>query len=92
VPLLRARPGGTLRAGFDGKAETDSSAGDEFGPDSFGHLGFTGTSLWCDPAAGVVAVILTNRVSPSRDNVAIRSVRPPLNGALHRLGRAVSST
>jgi CubicO group peptidase (beta-lactamase class C family) len=85
-PILRERPGGTLRAGFDGRSASGSSAGDAFGPRSFGHLGFTGTSLWCDPDAGVVAVILTNRVNPTRDNVAIRSVRPSLNDALHDCG------
>jgi CubicO group peptidase (beta-lactamase class C family) len=47
-------------------------------------LGFTGTSLWCDPDADVVSVILTNRVCPTRDNVEIRRVRPPLNDALFR--------
>jgi CubicO group peptidase (beta-lactamase class C family) len=70
----------------DGRSASGSSAGDAFGPRSFGHLGFTGTSLWCDPDAGVVAVILTNRVNPTRDNVAIRSVRPSLNDALHDCG------
>jgi CubicO group peptidase (beta-lactamase class C family) len=82
-PLVRVRQGGTLRAGFDGRSPEGSSAGSRFGPRSFGHLGFTGTSLWCDPDAGVVAVILTNRVNPSRENVAIRAVRPLLNDVLH---------
>jgi CubicO group peptidase (beta-lactamase class C family) len=81
-PLVRPRPGGALRAGFDGRSDGGSSAGPAFGPRAFGHLGFTGTSLWCDPDADVVAVILTNRVNPSRDNVAIRRVRPVLNEAL----------
>jgi CubicO group peptidase (beta-lactamase class C family) len=84
LPLVRPRPGSTLRAGFDGRSPEGSSAGRAFGPHSFGHLGFTGTSLWCDPDAGAVAVILTNRVSPSRDNVAIRAERPLLNGELFK--------
>jgi CubicO group peptidase (beta-lactamase class C family) len=86
-PLVRRRPGGTLRAGFDGRADEGSSAGTAFGPYAFGHLGFTGTSLWCDPDAGVVTVILTNRVSPSRNNVAIRRARPIINDALFRAAR-----
>ena len=45
--LIAERPGGTLRAGFDGRSPQGSSAGERFGPRSFGHLGFTGTSL-CD--------------------------------------------
>jgi CubicO group peptidase (beta-lactamase class C family) len=80
--LVVTRAGGTLRAGFDGRASEGSSAGSRFGSRSFGHLGFTGTSLWCDPDADIVAVILTNRVSPSRENVGIRSARPLLNDAL----------
>ncbi len=52
------------------------------GPRTFGHLGFTGTSLWCDPDLGVVAVILTNRVHPTRTHVAIREARPKLGDLL----------
>ncbi len=74
--LVRERPGGTLRAGFDGKSEVSSSAGVRLGGRSFGHLGFTGTSLWLDPDAAVVVALLTNRVFPSRGNTAIREARP----------------
>jgi CubicO group peptidase (beta-lactamase class C family) len=76
--LVRPRPGGTLRAGFDGKsaAPESSSAGERMGPRAFGHLGFTGTSLWIDPDARVVVALLTNRVCPSRDHLAIRAARP----------------
>ena len=88
-PLIRVRSGGTLRAGFDGRAEVGSAAGSRFGPHTFGHLGFTGTSLWCDPDSGVVAVILTNRVSPTRDNIAIRRIRPLLGDALHEVSCAL---
>jgi serine-type D-Ala-D-Ala carboxypeptidase len=80
--LCRPRPLGTLRAGFDGKAAEASAAGANFGPKSFGHLGFTGTSVWCDPEATVIAVILTNRVNPTRENVEIRKARPLLHDAL----------
>jgi CubicO group peptidase (beta-lactamase class C family) len=83
--LVQARPGGTLRAGFDGKSAEGSSAGTHFGPRSFGHLGFTGTSLWCDPDAGIVVVVLSNRVSPTRDNVLHRQYRPRLSDALFLL-------
>jgi CubicO group peptidase (beta-lactamase class C family) len=80
--LVRARPGGTLRAGFDGKSEAGSSAGALTGPQTFGHLGFTGTSLWCDPGAGIATVLLTNRVHPTRDNARIRAARPLVHDAL----------
>jgi CubicO group peptidase (beta-lactamase class C family) len=80
--LTRPRTGGTLRAGFDGKSDHGSSAGESFGSDAIGHLGFTGTSLWIDPTAGVAVVLLTNRVHPSRENTAIRAVRPAAHDAL----------
>lgn len=81
-PLLRIRPGGTLRAGFDGKSGAGSSAGTLSGPETFGHLGFTGTSLWCDPAAEIACALLTNRVHPTRDNPRIRAARPLVHDAL----------
>jgi CubicO group peptidase (beta-lactamase class C family) len=80
--LVRPRPGGTLRAGFDGKSDAGSSAGSRFGARAFGHLGFTGTSLWVDPDAAIVAVVLTNRVHPTRDNIRIREARPGVHDAL----------
>ena len=39
----------------------DSTAGDALDPRSFGHLGFTGTSLWIDPSRKMIASLLTNR-------------------------------
>ena len=41
-----------------------SSAGRFFSPRSFGHTGFTGTSIWIDPERGLFVVLLTNRVNP----------------------------
>lgn len=83
-PLVKPRPGGSLRAGFDGKSASASSAGSLSGPQTFGHLGFTGTSLWCDPGAGVAVALLTNRVHPTRDNPRIRAARPEVHDALFR--------
>ncbi len=80
--LVRERPGGTLRAGFDGKSLEGSSAGTRMGSRTVGHLGFTGTSLWVDPDAGVVVSLLTNRVCPTREHVAIRAARPWAHDAL----------
>lgn len=89
--LVRPRHGGTLRAGFDGKSDGGSMAGTHAGPRTFGHLGFTGTSLWIDPDAEAVVVLLTNRVHPTRDNMAIRAARPVAHDALFELAaRAVS--
>lgn len=80
--LVRERPGGTLRAGFDGKSDSGSSAGSRMGPRAFGHLGFTGTSVWLDPDARVAVGLLTNRVFPTRENLAIREARPWAHDAL----------
>jgi len=44
-----------------------SSAGRFASKRAFGHTGFTGTSLWVDPEGGWFAVLLTNRVHPSRE-------------------------
>ena len=41
----------------------ESSAGRYASPRSFGHTGFTGTSLWADPERGLFVVLLTNRVN-----------------------------
>jgi CubicO group peptidase (beta-lactamase class C family) len=45
-----------------------SSAGDFFSAPSFGHTGFTGTSIWIDPELDLFVVLLTNRVNPTREN------------------------
>jgi len=76
------RPGGTHRLGWDGKAEHGSAAGRSIDADAFGHLGFTGTSLWCDPRRQLVMVLLSNRVAVSSDNAAIRAFRPLFHEAI----------
>jgi CubicO group peptidase (beta-lactamase class C family) len=81
-PLVRGRPGGSLLAGFDSKSGDSPSSGSRFGPRTFGHLGFTGTSLWMDPDAKLVGVLLTNRVHPTRAHVAIRRARPATYDAI----------
>ncbi len=40
----------------------------EYGPESYGHTGFTGTFFWVDPERDIYVVLLTNRVYPSRSN------------------------
>lgn len=76
------RPGGSHRLGWDGKAEEGSAAGSLIDANAFGHLGFTGTSLWCDPRRQVVTVLLSNRVALSDDNAAIRAFRPVFHDAV----------
>ena len=81
-PLVRTRPGGSLLAGFDRRSGETPTSGSLFGPRTFGHLGFTGTSLWIDPDAELVGVLLTNRVHPSREALAIRAARPAVYDAM----------
>lgn len=81
-PLLRRRSGGTLRAGFDGKSEASSCAGEFSSTEAFGHLGFTGTSFWCDPNHRIAVVLLSNRVCPTRDNARIKRARPLVHDLL----------
>ena len=61
--------------GWQGKDPYESPAGDLFGEKSFGHTGFTGTSLWVDPDKDLYAVLLTNRVHPSRNGVGMARAR-----------------
>ncbi|AKT38350.1 serine hydrolase domain-containing protein [Chondromyces crocatus] len=82
APLLRPRPGGSLRAGFDSRSGPTPSSGNRFGHATFGHLGFTGTSLWIDPDAQLVGVLLTNRVHPTRTTDTIRRARPAAYDAI----------
>ncbi len=59
----------TRALGWDTKSpEGYSSAGQYFSANSFGHTGFTGTSMWIDPDAELFVILLTNRVYPTREN------------------------
>ncbi len=60
----------------------NSSSGRYFSPRSFGHLGFTGTSIWIDPDRQLFVILLTNRVYPTRDNDKIAAVRPAVHDAV----------
>jgi CubicO group peptidase (beta-lactamase class C family) len=64
------------------RSETGSSSGRLFGPRSFGHTGFTGTSLWVDPDRELIVVLLTNRVYYGRDPEGIIAFRPRLHDAV----------
>ena len=56
-----------------------SSSGSYLSPESFGHLGYTGTSLWIDPKQELEVVLLSNRVHLSRTNEIIRAFRPMIH-------------
>jgi beta-N-acetylhexosaminidase len=62
---------------------TDPAAmGHFFSPHSFGHYGYTGTSLWMDQERGLFIILLTNRVNPTVENIKIRQVRPALHDSV----------
>jgi CubicO group peptidase (beta-lactamase class C family) len=74
-------PGSSRALGWDTPSDP-SSAGRYFSTRSYGHTGFTGTSLWIDPELELIAVLLTNRVHPTRENIAIRRLRPAIHDAV----------
>ncbi|MDH5642283.1 MAG: serine hydrolase [Nitrospira sp.] len=61
-----------------------SSSGQFFSQTSFGHLGFTGTSVWIDPSCELEVVLLSNRVHPTRKNEEIRAFRPLIHDLAYR--------
>ena len=60
----------------------DSTSGKYFSPRSFGHLAFTGCSIWIDPEKELFVVLLTNRVHPTRDNDQMPRLRRNLHNAI----------
>lgn len=75
-------PPGTSRAlGFD-TPSPPSQSGQYFGARAFGHLGYTGTSLWIDPDQQLAVTLLTNRTWPHRESKAIQQVRPRFHDAI----------
>ena len=61
-----------------------SSAGGYFSAGSFGHLGYTGTSIWVDPEQELAVALLSNRVHPTRKNEAIREFRSLIHDLVYR--------
>ena len=75
-------PAGTSRAlGWD-TPSAPSQSGKYFSPSSFGHLGYTGTSLWIDLERQLSVTLLTNRTWPDCSNHAIKQVRPRFHDAV----------
>ena len=72
----------TRALGWDTKSPEHSSAGHLFSDISYGHTGFTGTSLWTDPTRNLFVVFLTNRVYPTRKDLKILRVRPLVHDAV----------
>jgi serine-type D-Ala-D-Ala carboxypeptidase len=77
-----AAPEGTSRAlGWDTPSDP-SQSGRHFSARAYGHLGYTGTSLWIDPERQLSVTLLTNRTWPDCANQAIKQVRPRFHDAV----------
>jgi CubicO group peptidase (beta-lactamase class C family) len=60
---------------------------------AFGHTGFTGTSIWIDPARDLFVILLSNRVNPTRNNPRIVRVRTALiDGVVAAIEASSTST
>lgn len=86
VRQFTSRSGNAPRAlGWDLRSPgSGSSAGNLFSLSSWGHLGFTGTSIWVDPEKELAVIMLSNRVYPSSENIGIRKFRPLLHDTVVR--------
>ncbi|HEX2522699.1 MAG TPA: serine hydrolase, partial [Terriglobia bacterium] len=77
--------------GWDIQSSYSSSKGSFFSPSSFGHTGYTGTSLWIDPQTQTFLIILTNRVHPDgKGNV--KELRTELADIVGRMFQSTSPT
>lgn len=75
-------PPGTSRAlGWDTPSQP-SQSGKYFSSRSYGHLGYTGTSLWIDPDRQLSVTLLTNRTWPDRGSQSIKQFRPAFHDAV----------
>ena len=74
-------PDSSRALGWDTPSEP-SSSGAYFSVESYGHTGFTGTSMWIDPERELFALLLTNRVHPTRENRKLYDVRPKFHDAI----------
>ena len=70
--------------GWDTKSPEGSSAGKYFSLLSYGHTGYTGTSVWTDPLVNTFVILLTNRVYQTRKNNKLSQVRPLIHDAVYQ--------
>jgi CubicO group peptidase (beta-lactamase class C family) len=64
------------------------SAGRELSPRAFGHTGFTGVSVWCDPEKGNVYGLLTNRNHPAQRETDLHPLRRRFHALASRIGES----
>jgi len=75
------RSGYARTLGWD-RVSRPSSSGQYFSEAAYGHLGYTGTSLWIDPVKRLSITLLTNRTWPDRKSEAIKQIRPAFHDAV----------
>ena len=81
--FTQRHPGHSRALGWDLRSlNGPSSSGQYFSPGTYGHLGYTGTSIWIDPEKDLAVITLTNRVHPSSENIKIRTFRPLLHDTI----------
>jgi CubicO group peptidase (beta-lactamase class C family) len=76
-----APPGTSHGLGWDTPTQA-SQSGRHFSSRSYGHLGYTGTSLWIDPERQLSVTLLTNRTWPDRGSQSIKQIRPAFHDAV----------
>jgi CubicO group peptidase (beta-lactamase class C family) len=74
---------GDWRLGSMVPSKPVSSCGQYFSDQSWGHLGFTGTSFWVDPKVDLSVVILSHRTYPGRDNKSFNILRPLIHDRIY---------
>lgn len=62
-----------------------SASGQFFSHNSFGHLGYSGTSIWVDRDQRLIVILLTNRVHPTRKNNKIQKFRPQIHDLIYKV-------
>jgi len=80
--FVTRQPGSSWALGWD-TPSPPSSSGSRFSRSAFGHLGFTGTSVWIDPIPELEVILLSNRVNPTRDNNKIKDFRPMIHDLVY---------
>jgi CubicO group peptidase (beta-lactamase class C family) len=81
IELFTARQVADRGLGWQ-KPSGTNAAGHLMSERAFGHTGFTGTSVWIDPAHDVFIILLSNRVNPTSVNPRIAGVRVALADAV----------
>lgn len=70
--------------GWNRPSAKDSASGRYFSPNSIGHLGYTGCSIWIDLNVDYRVTLLTNRIHPTTTNQKIKAFRPQIHDLIYK--------